>query len=63
MSHALADTLAEIVEFPNPPRRHRAYPRVVKRLKAHRHLLKRPQHRGTTYTRPAKIHIFNLALT
>jgi hypothetical protein len=60
---ALTDTITEIAEFPNPPRRERSYPRVVKRYKAHFHPLKRPRHRGGTHRQPAKIYIFNLGLT
>ena len=60
---AVNETIAEITEYPNPPRRHRTYPRVVKRYKPHRHPTKQPKHKGARHAHLAKINIFNLALT
>lgn len=52
--------LAEIGEILNPPRRHRIYPRVVKRHFAKYHKIKRLEHRGVDLREPMKIHIYAL---
>src|ERR1700712_3823937 len=46
LAAALAETTHEITDRPNPPRRHRTYPRVVKRYRAHHHCLKRTTDHG-----------------
>ena len=53
--------IAEIVERHNPRRRHRTYPRVVKRPFVTYHPVKRPTHHGQHHNTPPKIHIFNTA--
>lgn len=58
MHEPLRITIDEIVEKPNPPRRHRGYPRVVKRHFAKYHRIKRKSDHGGHYTEPPKIHIF-----
>jgi hypothetical protein len=50
--------MAEILDILNPPRRHRSYPRVVKRHFAKYHNIKRVHHRGRRYSEPPKIHIY-----
>ena len=57
MTMALIETITEITERPNPPRRHRTYPRVVTRHRAHSHRIKRPTDRGQRHYTPPKIHI------
>ncbi len=54
---ALATAVEEIVAVINPTRRHRTYPRVVKRHFAKYHKIKRLHHRGATHD-PPKIHIY-----
>ena len=47
----------EILAHPNRKRRHRAYPRVIKRYgPCYRHI-KRPKHRENLYPGPATIKI------
>jgi hypothetical protein len=50
--------IAEILDILVPPRRHRSYPRVVKRHFAKYHNIKRVHHRGHRYDGPPKIHIY-----
>ncbi|HEY0576721.1 MAG TPA: hypothetical protein VGD73_21665, partial [Pseudonocardia sp.] len=59
---ATAQTLAfqEMTEILNPERRHRSYPRVVKRHFAKYHNIKRPTHHGRRHPSPPKIHIYNI---
>jgi hypothetical protein len=47
----------EILQLPLPKRRHRAYPRVVKRYSPCYRPIKRPQHQQTLYDGPATIQI------
>jgi DDE family transposase len=54
------ETTHEITERPNPPRRHRTYPRVVKRYRAHHHCLKRATDHGQLHNGPPKIHLFKI---
>jgi DDE family transposase/transposase IS4-like protein len=61
LTTALKETTHEITERPNPPRRHRTYPRVIKRYRAHSHRIKRPTDHGQLHNGPAKIHIFKVA--
>jgi hypothetical protein len=45
----------------NPPRRHRSYPRAVRRARHNSHLVKRPGHTGTRYHGPPTIRLVNLS--
>jgi hypothetical protein len=45
----------------NPPRRHRSYPRVVKRTRYNSYLLKRPGDIGKRHNGPPTIKLVNLA--
>lgn len=60
MKAAIRETLDEILERPNPARRHRAYPRVAKRgiSRAHK---KRAHHRGVRHDYPPEIKIIEPA--
>ena len=58
LTAALAETIREINERPNGPRRHRTCPRKVKRYRAHGHHIKRPTDHNQVHNGPAKIHIF-----
>ncbi|MGH3832041.1 MAG: IS4 family transposase [Pseudonocardiaceae bacterium] len=60
LATALTETINEITERPNPPRRHRTYPRVIKRYRAHSHRIKRTTDHGQLHTNPPKIHIFKV---
>ena len=44
----------------NPARRHRSYPRVVRRARHNSYLVKRPGHTGTRYHGPPTIRLVNL---
>jgi hypothetical protein len=44
----------------NPARRHRSYPRVVRRARHNSYLVKRPGHAGTCYQGPPTIRLVNL---
>jgi len=44
----------------NPERRHRTYPRVVKRARHNSYRVKRPGDKGTRHDRPATIVLVNL---
>ena len=46
----------------NPRRRHRTYPRVIKRARHNSYRVKRPVDHGTRYTGPATIKLVNLQL-
>lgn len=64
MNEAVTISIAEIIERPNPERRQRTYPRVVKRHFAKYHRIKRPTDRGQRHHDTPMIHIFNFtALT
>ena len=54
LATALKETTDEIIERPNPPRRDRTYPRVIKRYRAHSHRIKRSTDHGQRYNSPAK---------
>lgn len=43
----------------NPERRHRSYPRVVKRARHNSYRVKRPGDTGTRHTGPATIELVN----
>src|ERR687893_627922 len=60
LAAALTETTHEITERPNPPRRHRTYPRVVKRYRAHHHCLKRATDHGQLHNGPPKIRLFKI---
>jgi len=45
----------------NPPRRHRSYPRVVKRGRRNSYRVKTPTDTGTHHTGPPAIHIASAA--
>jgi hypothetical protein len=47
--------IAELLERPNPARRHRAYPRAIKRARHNSYRLKRPTDQGITYPGPPVI--------
>lgn len=47
----------EVTLRPNPPRRLRSYPRVVKRKTVGTKLTKRREHRQTTYGQPPTVQI------
>jgi hypothetical protein len=44
----------------NPKRRHRTYPRVVKRARHNSYRVKRPSDHGTRHNGPATISLVNL---
>jgi hypothetical protein len=44
----------------NPDRRHRSYPRVVRRARHNSYRVKRPGDTGTRYPRPPTIRLVNL---
>jgi hypothetical protein len=44
----------------NPRRRHRTYPRVIKRARHNSYRVKRPGDHGTRHDRPATIRLVNL---
>jgi hypothetical protein len=46
----------------NPERRHRTYPRVIKRARRNSYRVKRPGDHGTRHTGPATIKLVNLRL-
>jgi hypothetical protein len=46
----------------NPERRHRTYPRVIKRARHNSYRVKRPSDHGTRHTGPATIKLVNLRL-
>ncbi|WP_220703211.1 hypothetical protein, partial [Nocardia seriolae] len=50
----LTDALAEILARPNPPRRQRSYPRVLKRI-GHKFPRKTLQHNNINHDKPAEI--------
>jgi hypothetical protein len=54
--------MADITRTPalNPQRRHRAYPRVIKRARHNSYRVKRASDRGTCYTGPPTITLANL---
>ena len=47
----------------NPARRHRSYPRVVRRARHNSYRVKRPRDTGTRYHRPPTIRLVNLPAT
>jgi len=47
----------------NPRRRHRSYPRVVKRARHNSYRVKRPADTGIRHDGPATIRLANLVLT
>ena len=49
--------IAEILRYPLRPRRHRAYPRVIKRYGPCYRPIKRPNHRATRYPGPVTVEI------
>ncbi len=61
ISTTLTETTHEITERLNPPRRHRTYPRVIKRYRAHSHRIKRATDHGQLHNGPPKIHIFKVS--
>ena len=54
----MTETIDEIRHRRTPRRRHRSYPRVVKRKHVGAKLLKRPHHTGTRHNTPPHLHIF-----
>ena len=44
----------------NPPRRHRSYPRVVKRARHNSYRVKRPSDQGIRHSQPPAIKLANL---
>ena len=54
--------MADITRKPalSPPRRHRAYPRVIKRARHNSYRVKRPSDHGIRYTGPPAIKLANL---
>jgi hypothetical protein len=47
----------------NPRRRHRTYPRVIKRIRHNNYRVKKPGDTGTTHNGPPTIHLVNLTTT
>jgi hypothetical protein len=47
----------------NPQRRHRSYPRVIKRARHNSYRIKRPSDTGTRHSGPATIKLVNLKPT
>jgi hypothetical protein len=45
----------------NPKRRHRTYPRVIKRARHNSYRVKRPSDTGTRHDRPPTIRLANLS--
>lgn len=54
---------ADLVRKLNPRRRHRTYPRVVKRGRHTSYRVKRPTDRGTRHDRSPTIRLVNLGAT
>lgn len=52
--------MADITRKLNPKRRHRTYPRVVKRARHNSYRVKRPGDTGTRHDRPPTIKLVNL---
>ncbi|TDD59064.1 hypothetical protein E1298_46850 [Actinomadura rubrisoli] len=61
LERATADALAEILERPNPPRRMRTYPRVVKRQRHNSFRVKKSTDHGVRHPRPPEIYLFSPA--
>lgn len=55
---AIRETIEEIRQRRTRGRRHRSYPRVVKRKHIGAKLRKRAHHTGTRYITPPDLHIF-----
>jgi hypothetical protein len=55
--------MADITRKPalSPSRRHRAYPRVIKRARHNSYRVKRASDQGTRYTGPPAIQLANLS--
>jgi len=49
--------IEEILAYPNRKRRHRAYPRVIKRYGPCYRPIKRPEHQQILYTGPGTVEI------
>ncbi len=47
----------------SPARRHRSYPRVIKRARHNSYRVKRPADNGTRYPGPATVHLANPVTT
>src|ERR1022692_2723513 len=60
----LATVMADITrqKHLNPRRRHRTYPRVIKRARHNSYRVKRPGDHGTRHSGPATIRLVNLDL-
>ncbi|MBM7776264.1 hypothetical protein JOD54_006468 [Actinokineospora baliensis] len=54
LTAAITETISEIVERPNPPRRERSHPRAVKQARS-RYKQKKPDQAGTRYDTPPRI--------
>jgi hypothetical protein len=57
LARATAEAITEILERPNPPRRHRTCPRALKRRQHNAYPLKRAKDTTTRHDRPPEIHI------
>lgn len=63
MNETIDIAIQEITDRPNPKRRHRTYPRVVKRHFAKYHRIKRKSDNGQHHPGPPNIHIFAVGAT
>jgi len=61
--HALAVKRITSKRKLNPPRRHRSYPRAVRRARHNYYRVKQPGETGTRYTGPATVDLVNLKPT
>lgn len=52
LANSVTIAISEINERPNPPRRHRTYPRVAKRTRLTHQLSKHPWHIGRSHLHP-----------
>ncbi|CAO5227352.1 transposase [Frankia sp. AgKG'84/4] len=60
-THALRETFTEIVERPNPPRRHRTYPRAIRRGRHNDYRIKRPTDKATQHDHSATLKLARAA--
>jgi hypothetical protein len=57
LAAGLAAAVAEILERPNPPRRQRSYPRVLKRAGRHKFKRKTLAHKNINHNQPPDIRL------
>lgn len=57
LTAGLTAAAAEILERPNPPRRQRSYPRVLKRAGRHKFKRKTLKHKNINHSQPPEIRL------